>query len=122
MKVKVIYLISFFFFVFYSCSKNVKKDEVFEEIEIFSGFKIEEKYVDSIIYDYDYSYVDDVTLYTLYVNEKHIDKINEKLSKLPNFTNYNDTLISYSIFNNGQIKQVNFKPKSKMIYYSIANL
>ena len=122
MKVKVIYLISFFFFVFDSCSKNVKKDEVFEEIEIFSGFKIEEKYVDSIIYDYDYSYVDDVTLYTLYVNEKHIDKINEKLSKLPNFTNYNDTLISYSIFNNGQIKQVNFKPKSKMIYYSIANL
>jgi len=122
MKVKVIYLISFFFFVFYSCSKNVKKDEVFEEIEIFSGFKIEEKYVDSIIYDYNYSYADDVTLYTLRLNEKYIDKIREKLNKLPNFINYNDTLISYSVFKSGQIKQVNFKPKSKMIYYSIANL
>lgn len=122
MKVKIICIIGLFFIAFYSCSKNIKKGEVFSEIEIFSGFKIEKEYVDSIIYDYDYSYVDDVTLYTLYVNEKHIDKIKEKLSKLPNFTNYNDTLISYSIFKNGQIKQVNFKPKSKMIYYSIANL
>lgn len=109
-------------FILHTCSKKNEEDKIFNEIEKFSGLKIRKEFIDSVVYENDYSYVDNVDLYTLYLNEKHINKIKEQLNELSNFTNYNDTLISYSVFKNGTIEQVNFMSKDKIVSYSISHL
>lgn len=123
MKIKITSIILLgILFILCACSKKVKEEKILNKIEKFSGLKINKEYVDSITYQNDYSYVDYVDLYTLYLNEKHINKIKKQLNELSNFTNYNDTLISYSIFKNGTVKQVNFILNRKIISYSTSHL
>lgn len=110
------------FFIYYSCSEKVEENEIFNKIETFSGLKIEKEQVDSITYKHDYSFVDDVTLYILFINENQVSEIEKKLIELPHFTNYNDSLISYSVLKDGEIEQLNFIPQKKTLSYSIAHL
>lgn len=119
---KAKYIIPILLLSLLSCSKEVSENELINEIESFSGLKLEEGQIDSIRYEYDSSFVDEVKTYLLYLNESQLDYIHSQLNDLPNFTNYRDSLTSYSVFENGEVEQVNFIPKRKLIVYSKAHL
>lgn len=108
-----------FFILFYSCDKKIDKEVLVKEIEAFSGLKINPNSIDSISYNYDISYRDDVTTYVLYLSDSDLRKLFLESRKKDGFEFYShmDSLSSFSKEKDNCLKQVNINLTQKWIVY-----